>query len=453
MRYSLILIAIAIFVTLGPTPILNAQEDTTTLTTSQKIYGLSLFWKEVSYNFAFFYQVPDLDWDSAYQAYIPRVIAAKTTYDYYRELQRFCALLKDGHTSINMPGYLWDSITYPKLLLAEYNHRMYIRNVDSGLVDQIPIGTEILTIDGHDAIDFVQKEVMPYLSISAEHVLWDMGIRTALLGKRGSRVELALKRPDGTDTTVSLVREREGVRWYRAFPDRPLLHLDWLDGDIAHLELNSFNDTAIVSQFEAVLPQLYKSRGIIIDLRHNGGGNTDNGTDILEHFSTDTLWGSKWQSPEHIAAFKAWGKWYHDQGIESDKVPYYTGDAWYEGDTWFVVPDSGRKIEAPVVVLFGRNTGSAAEDFLIFADKLEQFTYVGEPTNGSTGQPLFINNLPGGGSARICTKRDTYPDGRDFVGVGVQPDVFVQGTVQSLIDGSDPMLAKAVAVLATKIDH
>ena len=41
---------------------------------------------------AFFDQVPDLDWDSAYQAFIPRVLAAPTTWDYYRELQRFAAL-------------------------------------------------------------------------------------------------------------------------------------------------------------------------------------------------------------------------------------------------------------------------------------------------------------------------------------------------------------------------
>lgn len=58
-------------------------------------------------------------------------------------------------------------------------------------------------------------------------------------------------------------------------------------------------------------------------------------------------------------------------------------------------------------------------------------------------------SLPGGGSARICTKRDTYADGTDFVGVGVIPDVLVAPTVQSLISGKDVVLEKAVAVLST----
>jgi len=37
------------------------------LTAEEKIYGLSLFWSEVKYNFAFFDLVPNVDWDSVYQ--------------------------------------------------------------------------------------------------------------------------------------------------------------------------------------------------------------------------------------------------------------------------------------------------------------------------------------------------------------------------------------------------
>jgi C-terminal processing protease CtpA/Prc len=97
-----------------------------------------------------------------------------------------------------------------------------------------------------------------------------------------------------------------------------------------------------------------------------------------------------------------------------------------------------------VVVLFGRKTGSAAEDFLIYADELEQFLYVGEPSNGSTGQPLTLEGFPGGGQARVCSKRDTFRDGRDFVGYGVQPDVVIQETVSTLLDGSDPVFERGL---------
>ena len=42
------------------------------LSDEEKIYGLSLLWKEADYNFAHFDSVPDLDWDKTYQKYIPQ---------------------------------------------------------------------------------------------------------------------------------------------------------------------------------------------------------------------------------------------------------------------------------------------------------------------------------------------------------------------------------------------
>ena len=44
---------------------------------------------------------------------------------------------------------------------------------------------------------------------------------------------------------------------------------------------------------------------------------------------------------------------------------------------------------------------------------------------------LLALQLPGGGRANICSKRDTYPDGRDFVGVGIAPDIVVEPTVEN----------------------
>jgi hypothetical protein len=71
---------------------------------------------------------------------------------------------------------------------------------------------------------------------------------------------------------------------------------------------------------------------------------------------------------------------------------------------------------------------------------------VGEATGGSTGQPLLVR-LPGGGSARICTKRDTYPDGSEWVGVGIPPSVEVHPTVVGIRAGRDEVLERAIALL------
>lgn len=100
----------------------------------------------------------------------------------------------------------------------------------------------------------------------------------------------------------------------------------------------------------------------------------------------------------------------------------------------------------PIVVLAGASTYSAAEDFLVAWKSSGRGKTVGEPTGGSTGQPLFFS-LPGGGSARICTKRDTFPDGSEWVGKGIEPDVVVRPTIASIRGGQDPVLDAAVKLL------
>jgi C-terminal processing protease CtpA/Prc len=71
---------------------------------------------------------------------------------------------------------------------------------------------------------------------------------------------------------------------------------------------------------------------------------------------------------------------------------------------------------------------------------------VGEASGGSTGQPLFFE-LPGGGNARVCTKRDTYPDGTEWVGNGIAPDILVRPTVADIRAGRDTVLERALELL------
>jgi len=75
---------------------------------------------------------------------------------------------------------------------------------------------------------------------------------------------------------------------------------------------------------------------------------------------------------------------------------------------------------------------------------------VGQKSSGSTGQPLRFD-LGYGVNGRICTKRDTYPDGREFVGVGIIPDVEVHPTQADIAIGRDAVLEKGIDVLKSKL--
>jgi carboxyl-terminal processing protease len=457
------LITICVFALCLATPLAHtarAQDyDSTaswpTLTDADKIHALSFFWMEATYNFAYFHQVPDLNWDSAYHVFIPQVLATDNVYDYYRVLQRFAALLKDGHTSVNMPLYVWDSIDFPKLRLNEFEGKPVVVNVDRGLEAQLPIGTIVEEVNGVPYDEYLRDEVFPFIESSTDQVLWDSGIKRMLRGWKNTAVTIVVRRPDGSNKELTLVRNRDGIEWAKEVaPRRDLVEYKRLQNDIAYVFIRHFNSDSVVTLFEALLPELRDARAIIIDIRKNSGGNTSNGTAILGHFTNQSLIGSKWSSPQSIAAYRAWGSQALSRGETAEqnvKVKHFLHQEVFEGETWTYDPPEGEKLDVPVAVLIGRATFSAAEDFLIFADSIEQFTYIGEATNGSTGQPLYYSGIPGGGSWRICTKRDTYADGRDFVGFGVQPDISVTRTLADYMEDRDPELEAAMKHLADQI--
>ena len=44
--------------------------------------------------------------------------------------------------------------------------------------------------------------------------------------------------------------------------------------------------------------------------------------------------------------------------------------------------------------------------------------------------------------------KNTHPDGREFVGYGVKPDIYIEDSVESLLSNEDVALKKAIDLLA-----
>lgn len=91
---------------------------------------------------------------------------------------------------------------------------------------------------------------------------------------------------------------------------------------------------------------------------------------------------------------------------------------------------------------------SACEDFVEPSKDSGRAILVGETTQGSSGLPL-IYDFHNGMSLRIATKRYYFPDGSEFEGLGIKPDVEVHTTIDDLKNGRDPVLEKALE-LASK---
>ncbi|GAA6768131.1 hypothetical protein AAFH68_40840 [Flavobacterium sp. CGRL1] len=207
--------------------------------------------------------------------------------------------------------------------------------------------------------------------------------------------------------------------------------------------------------FVTKLPELYKAKSLIVDLRSNGGGSTNVGSDILQYLTNDTiLYGSRQKTRDHLPAYKAWGKYIDAKdtiNIPWKKKAYLSYHDQFYFDLEYnptTIQLKAKRIVVPTVILVSHNTASAAEDFLIFADNQKHMIKMGEKSYGSTGQP-FLFDLPGGGYARICTKKDTYPDGREFVGYGIKPDIEIAPTLNDYLNNRDSVLEEAVKYLKT----
>jgi hypothetical protein len=111
-----------------------------------------------------------------------------------------------------------------------------------------------------------------------------------------------------------------------------------------------------------------------------------------------------------------------------------------------IQPRPGGYTSKPVVVLASAATFSAAEDFLVAWKNSGRGKIIGEPSGGSTGQPLSFT-LPGGGTARVCTKKDGFPDGAEWVGKGIDPDILVHPALADVRAGRDTVLDWALAFL------
>jgi C-terminal processing protease CtpA/Prc len=201
-----------------------------------------------------------------------------------------------------------------------------------------------------------------------------------------------------------------------------------LPGNIAYLAVNEFQNDLGARTMREHFSSISQAKGLIVDVRRNRGGNSNNDYELLSMLTDKPFQASSWRTLDYRPADRSWGN-----------LP-----GWWKG-TDSVNPDSAHFFSKPVIVLMSSRTFSAAEDFVVAFDAMRRGTLVGETTAGSTGNGLRFK-LPGGGSASICTKDNAYPDGRVFEGVGIPPHVKVSPSVSDIRQGRDAALERAIEI-------
>jgi carboxyl-terminal processing protease len=399
----------------------NISED-------EKVAGLSKFWSEAKYNFANFDLIPEVNIDSLYFAYLPKVKNTTSTLEYYKVLTEMCAKLKDAHTNINPPSELRNEVyARPLVRTRLIEDKVLVIEVDKTLQEKgIRAGMEVITVNELPVKEYAAKFITPYQSASTPQ---DKNVRSyefALFGgslKQPIDLKLMDERGKVSNYTIPRVSPAERSAKF----SYPPVEYKMLPGNISYLAINTFGTDTGSKVFAEKYAEIAKSKAIILDLRNNGGGSTD--WSILKYLIDTAASVTKAYSRQYIPSFRAWG------------VPQST---W--GNTNGIAPNKEHHYANPVIVLISARTFSAAEDFAAAFRSLKRGLLMGEATGGSTGQPLFFT-LPGNLSARICTKRDQYANGDDFVGKGIMPDITVSPTVKDVRKGIDTQLEAALKVL------
>lgn len=410
------------------------------ISNTEKIAGLAKFWSEAKYNFINFHLVPDLDWDKTYLEFIPKVLATRSTLEYYRVLQMFCSRLKDGHTNVYLPSELADEVLRrPAIVTQLVEDRVIIlRILDEKLRNQgLKVGQEITEIDGIPVKKYAAEKVLTYASESTQQAFETRVYQFDLLNGALTRpIELTIKDDEANVFKRILPRLSLTDRNKLVIP-RPAFELKLLPNNIAHVKVNTMDDGSRADQlFADNFVDIAKADAVILDLRENGGGHSNVGYRILSFLVDQSFKGSKWFTREYHPSFRPWNR--PEKTFGDENATEYDLDAvrkWRGQDV--------KPFLRPVIVLSSPRTGSAAEDFLVAFKPLKRGLIIGEPTNGSTGQPLTIS-LPGGGSARICSKYDTFPDGTAFVGVGVTPDILAKPKISDFRNNQDSILDVAL---------
>lgn len=228
--------------------------------------------------------------------------------------------------------------------------------------------------------------------------------------------------------------------WQEAFPknfsdslERKYLGTDYkissgisyriLDDNIGYLRYESFQSPVGEGNLDDILSYVLLCRGLIIDIRNNGGGDLTNAERLAARFVQEkTLVGYL----QHKT-----GKGHNDF---SDMEPQY------------LEPSSNLRWHKPVCVLTNRSVYSAANEFATMMRALPQVKLVGDRTGGGSGMPMS-SSLPNGWNVRFsaCPMYDKDKQQTEF---GIAPDYQVALDDEDVKKGFDTIIETARKLLA-----
>ncbi|WP_203294009.1 S41 family peptidase [Luteirhabdus pelagi] len=163
-------------------------------------------------------------------------------------------------------------------------------------------------------------------------------------------------------------------------------------------------------------------KGVIIDIRFNGGGDDKNSMIIASRFTDKKRVG--FLKKERINGTSRYKKMVISHISPAGQVQY-TG---------------------PIVILTSDLTASAAEVFALAMKELPYVSILGDNTNGIFSD-MFDFKLPNGWLATLSHQKYFSANMKNFEGIGVEPDIEVKNTHEDIITGRDQVIIEAIDLI------
>jgi len=226
-------------------------------------------------------------------------------------------------------------------------------------------------------------------------------------GKKGTEVIVSIYR-EGATQPIDLPITRDEIK----IPSTEFEVKETGSGSVGYISINQFGE-ATARDVQKAMQSLEEEdlKGLIVDLRFNGGGFLDKAVELVSMFL---------QKGKVVTVV-------HRNG---------------EPDHYYV---SGRPIDTdlPMVVLINGGSASASEIFAGALQDSDRATVIGTQSFGK-GTVQEVYDLPGGSSVRITTAKWLTPSGRDLAKEGITPDIEVDRTIEQMQSQVDPQLDTAM---------
>jgi carboxyl-terminal processing protease len=228
----------------------------------------------------------------------------------------------------------------------------------------------------------------------------------AIRGGNGTGVRLAIRSPGQSGS--------RDVSITRASLNAAPVVAEVRDG-VEYIKVRRFQDGVARSVEDALVDSAQSgAQGWIIDLRSTSSGSIQEVIDLAALFVGTRVIGAVVDRSQRPAPIRA-------QGTPLDP-------------------------RLPTVILIDADTGSGAEILAAALKEYQAATLVGAHTSGRVGLSQIVP-LPDGSAAQITSQRILTPSGGKLEGIGIEPDYEVDSSVDDWVQGRDPQLSRAMALL------